>query len=83
MGINPVGNKFVAGPKIRYNASRCESVMNSMLSRSGAAWPSGKAEDCKSFIPSSNLGAAFKGFERYGALSWRIAELLQSVRLPS
>ncbi|BBL86363.1 hypothetical protein PMYN1_Chma555 (chromatophore) [Paulinella micropora] len=25
-----------------------------------AAWPSGKAEDCKSFIPSSNLGAAFK-----------------------
>jgi hypothetical protein len=24
-----------------------------------AAWPSGKAEDCKSFIPSSNLGAAF------------------------
>ena len=23
-----------------------------------AAWPSGKAEDCKSFIPSSNLGAA-------------------------
>ena len=25
-----------------------------------AAWPSGKAEDCKSFIPSSNLGAAFE-----------------------
>jgi hypothetical protein len=25
-----------------------------------AAWPSGKAEDCKSFTPSSNLGAAFK-----------------------
>jgi hypothetical protein len=25
-----------------------------------AAWPSGKAEDCKSFIPSSNLGAALK-----------------------
>ena len=25
-----------------------------------AAWPSGKAEDCKSFIPSSNLGAAFQ-----------------------
>ena len=24
-----------------------------------AAWPSGKAEDCKSFTPSSNLGAAF------------------------
>ena len=23
-----------------------------------AAWPSGKAEDCKSFTPSSNLGAA-------------------------
>ena len=23
-----------------------------------AAWPSGKAGDCKSFIPSSNLGAA-------------------------
>ena len=27
-----------------------------------AAWPSGKAEDCKSFTPSSNLGAAFLGF---------------------
>ncbi len=27
-----------------------------------AAWPSGKAEDCKSFIPSSNLGAAFDNF---------------------
>ena len=24
-----------------------------------AAWPSGKAGDCKSFIPSSNLGAAW------------------------
>ena len=24
-----------------------------------AAWPSGKAEACKAFIPSSNLGAAF------------------------
>jgi hypothetical protein len=24
------------------------------------AWPSGKAEDCKSFIPSSILGAAFR-----------------------
>ena len=24
-----------------------------------AIWPSGKAEDCKSFIPSSNLGIAF------------------------
>ena len=23
-----------------------------------AAWPSGKAEDCKSFTPSSNLGPA-------------------------
>ncbi|KAH0439109.1 hypothetical protein IEQ34_023267 [Dendrobium chrysotoxum] len=23
-----------------------------------AAWPSGKAGDCKSFIPSSNLGVA-------------------------
>jgi hypothetical protein len=23
-----------------------------------APWPSGKAEDCKSFIPSSNLGGA-------------------------
>ena len=28
-----------------------------------AAWPSGKAEDCKSFIPSSNLGAAFADVE--------------------
>ena len=25
-----------------------------------AVWPSGKAVDCKSSIPSSNLGAAFK-----------------------
>lgn len=23
-----------------------------------AAWPNGKAEDCKSFTPSSNLGVA-------------------------
>ncbi len=29
-----------------------------------AAWPSGKAEDCKSFIPSSNLGAAFANLEK-------------------
>jgi hypothetical protein len=29
------------------------------LITSVAAWPSGKAEDCKSFTPSSNLGAAF------------------------
>jgi hypothetical protein len=28
-----------------------------------AAWPSGKAEDCKSFTPSSNLGAAFIGYD--------------------
>jgi hypothetical protein len=32
-----------------------------------AAWPSGKAEDCKSFIPSSNLGAAF--FQTAGSSS--------------
>ena len=25
-----------------------------------AVWPSGKAVDCKSSIPSSNLGAAFE-----------------------
>ena len=24
-----------------------------------ATWPSGKAEACKAFIPSSNLGVAF------------------------
>ncbi len=30
-----------------------------------AAWPSGKAEDCKSFIPSSNLGAALFNFFKH------------------
>ena len=29
-----------------------------MLRYYKAVWPSGKAEDCKSFIPSSNLGTA-------------------------
>ena len=33
-----------------------------------AAWPSGKAEDCKSFIPSSNLGAALN--RDRSALTW-------------
>ena len=33
--------------------------MWSIYSIDKAAWPSGKAVDCKSSIPSSNLGAAF------------------------
>ena len=31
------------------------------------AWPSGKAEDCKSFIPSSILGAAFNWNRTFGS----------------
>ncbi len=39
-----------------------------------AAWPSGKAEACKAFIPSSNLGAAF--FVFYGLNSCVIANIM-------
>ena len=41
------------------NASSSIKFCYNSLANNKAAWPSGKAEDCKSFIPSSNLGAAF------------------------
>ncbi len=46
-----------------------------------AAWPSGKAEDCKSFIPSSNLGAAFidLGRGRAGAKGFVPTQGLQTL----
>ena len=34
-----------------------------------AAWPSGKAEVCNTFIPSSNLGAAFKKMNKLISIS--------------
>ena len=44
-----------------------------------AAWPSGKAEDCKSFIPSSNLGAAFVDPGRGGAEAGSMAGWVTAV----
>ena len=38
-----------------------------------AVWPSGKAVDCKSSIPSSNLGAAFK----YNSISLLFYKLIK------
>ena len=35
-----------------------------------AAWPSGKARDCKSFIPSSNLGAAYYQYNVGDVVEW-------------
>ncbi|MDP6852211.1 MAG: hypothetical protein QGH52_05965, partial [Prochlorococcaceae cyanobacterium ETNP1_MAG_8] len=40
------------------------------------AWPSGKAEDCKSFIPSSNLGAAFDNVLQTSCSNWRVLVLV-------
>jgi hypothetical protein len=47
-GSSPVSRS--RGPGAAANAVRPRRVL--------APWPSGKAEDCKSFIPSSNLGGA-------------------------
>jgi hypothetical protein len=39
------------------------------------AWPSGKAEDCKSFTPSSNLGAACMNRQKFFEFLRRIYDL--------
>jgi hypothetical protein len=70
-GSSPVSRS--RGPGAAANAVRPRRVL--------APWPSGKAEDCKSFIPSSNLGGASrwtKGFQgtwkpfhcRWGEFLW-------------
>lgn len=45
-----------------------------------AAWPSGKAGDCKSFIPSSNLGAAWS-IKYLGFLINKILRLIVLIEL--
>ena len=60
-GFNDLKNqKGFNNPLLRIKISKI-MWMNKILLYFGsdlAAWPSGKAGDCKSFIPSSNLGAA-------------------------
>ena len=51
--------------------------MWSIYSIDKAAWPSGKAVDCKSSIPSSNLGAALL-MKRYPVRSFDLAGYLLS-----
>ena len=59
-----------------------------------AVWPSGKAVDCKSSIPSSNLGAAFKNvaipllfiivrYILYVTMSGDVVELVDTTDLKS
>ena len=43
----------------------CEVLINNVIfinMKLKAIWPSGKAVDCKSSIPSSNLGVALRGY---------------------
>lgn len=53
--------KGFSNPLLRISISKIMWMNNIWLYFGSdlAAWPSGKAGDCKSFIPSSNLGAAW------------------------
>jgi hypothetical protein len=48
---------MVPEPKLKVRQAASEAKLWYIM-KSMAAWPSGKAGDCKSLTPSSNLGAA-------------------------
>ena len=62
LGGFPITNQGVTRPRYGWQLAPdswvCDSLKASEVHVQLAPWPSGKAEDCKSFIPGSNPGGA-------------------------